>query len=77
VHRIWDAARTALMARHIAGLAITSGASAAQIEQATDAMTSAFNSLLFAVRELDANTPPIPDTPHDAPHAAAHRLLPS
>ena len=74
VARVWDAARTALMARHIAGLAITSGAADEQIEQATSNMTDAFNSLLIAVREFDASVPLLPN---DAPSAAACRLLQS
>ena len=74
VHRIWDAARTAVIARHIAGLAMKSGASAAQIEQATNNMTDAFNALLIAVREFDASVPLVPI---DAPQAAACRLLTS
>jgi len=70
------AARVALMARHILGVAITSNASDTQIEQATIAMGNAFNSLLIAVRAFDAAAPII-ENHNDAPQAAAHRLLPS
>ena len=77
MQRIWDAARSALMARHILGVMLTSGASDSQTAIATKHMGDAFNSLVIAVRELDAATPLIPTTPPDAPITAAHRLLPS
>lgn len=74
VRRIWDAAHTALMARHIVALAIKSGAAPEQLDQATDAMSDAFNSLLVAVREFDTCTPLLPN---DASPAATCRLLTS
>ena len=72
VHRIWDAARTALMARHILGVMLTSGASDSQTAVATKQMGEAFNALLAAVREFDATAPLLPN---DAPQTAACRLL--
>ena len=77
VQRIWDAALSALMARHILGVMLTSGASHSQTAVATKQMGDAFNSLLIAVRELDASTPLIPTVPTDACTTATHRLLPS
>ena len=74
VHRIWDAARVALMARYNTALAFKSGASPEQLAQATDAMSDAFNSLLVAVREFDTCTPLLPN---DTSPAATCRLLTS
>ena len=74
VHRIWDAARTALTARHILGVMLTSGASDSQTAVATKQMGDAFNALLAAVREFDSATPIVPN---DAPQTAACRLLTS